>query len=146
MTTEVDLIFVGRRLTVKNALAYFYEPVGKPGTLRGFKRPLVTGHKIGTIVRIQEDGDGYYTSGANGPQAIAQSTDEDQLLRWSIEQEADVAQHQQQLESKRIVQAGQDPLRTVLAPIRDQLAGMSSARRAATVGWIITFLLTGQRR
>lgn len=145
--TEADLTYAGRRLTVKGVLAYFYFSPDDPESLRGFKRPLIAGHKIGTIVRISQDDDGsYYTSGTLAPRAVGLSDDAAQLLTWSADQEADVALHAQRAESKRIAAAGADPMREALEPIRQELASMSNARRAATIGWIITFLQTGQRR
>ena len=77
---------------------------------------------------------------------IGQAADEQRLLRWSVEQEAAVAEHTQTLESKRIAKAGADPIRQQLEPIRTQLMTMSSDRRAATIGWIITYLSTGKGR
>lgn len=146
-TTEIDLTYAGRRLTVKNSLAYFYHSADDPDALRGFKKPLLAGHKIGTVVRIHQEPDGsFYTGGQLAPRAIGHAQDSPDLLRWSADQEADVALHAQQAESKRIAAAGEDPMRAALAPIRDQLAAMSSARRAAAIGWIITYLQTGQRR
>ncbi len=63
-----------------------------------------------------------------------------------VEQEAAVAEHAQTLESKRIAKAGTDPIRQQLEPIRTQLMTMSNGRRAATIGWIITYLSTGKGR
>lgn len=145
--SPVDLTYAGRRLTDKGILAYFYFSPAAPDTLRGFKRPLLPGLKIGTIVQIQQEKDGsYYTAGEYAPRAIGQADHSPELLDWSAEQEADVALHAQRAESKRITAAGSDPMRTRLEPIRNELAAMSSARRAAAIGWIISFLQTGQRR
>ncbi|MFF2053854.1 hypothetical protein ACFVU2_19775 [Leifsonia sp. NPDC058194] len=143
-TTEVQLTYAGRRLTTRGTLAYFYLDPNE-GKLRGFKKPLATGLKVGTIIRVHDE-DGYYTSGPLGPVAVGHSSDAAQLLQWSAEQEADVALHAQAADSKRIVAAGNDPMREALEPIRRQLAAMSSARRSAAIGWIITYLQTGQRR
>lgn len=143
-TTEVELTYAGRRLTTRNTLSYFYYEASV-GKMRGFRKPLMTGLKVGTIIRVHDD-DGVHIAGPLAPVAIGHSTDTDKLLQWSAEQEADVALHAQTVESKRIAAAGNDPMREALEPIRDQLAAMSTARRAATIGWIITYLQTGQRR
>lgn len=146
-STETDLVFVGRRLTTKGTLAYFYVKHGDLDDHRGYKKPLVSGHSVGAIIRIHETDQGsYFTGGDKAPTAIGRFTDDHLLLRWSTEQESHVADHARTAESKRIAKAGDDPIRRQLDPIRDQLATMSSTRRAATIGWIITYLSTGQRR
>jgi hypothetical protein len=145
MTTEHQLVYAGRRLTVRDTLAYFYFSLSD-GKLHGYKRPLASGLKVGTIVRIHEDGDSYYANGPLAPTAIGQFQDQEKLLHWSAAQEADVALHAQKAESKRIASAGIDPMREALDPVRDELASMTSVRRAAAIGWIITYLQTGQRR
>ena len=146
-TTEIDLTYAGRRLTQSGALAYFYSSAEDAENLRGFKKPLVLALKIGTIVRLNQDDDGsYYTGGQLAPRAVGHATDSAHLLTWSAAQEADVAVHAQRSESKRITASGEDPMRAALDPVRLELAGMSSARRAAAIGWIITFLQSGQHR
>jgi len=147
MATAVDLTFIGRRLTNRDVLAYFYVPVGTTGPVQGYAKPLISGLKIGTIVRIQQETDGaYFSRGENGPRAIGQEPDSPYLLTWSVEQEADVATHAQAAESKRVVAAGVDPIRTALEPVRAALSAMSPARKAATIGWVISFLQSGKGR
>lgn len=148
-TTEIDLTYAGRRLNQRGKLAYFYEPKNAPGTLQGYPKPLVSGTKIGAVVRLTEEDDGrYYVAGEHAPRIIGNAPESSELLAWSVAQEADVALHAQRAREKRVVAAGVDPIRAALQPIRDELAGMSAAHRAAAIGWIISYLsaAAGSRR
>jgi hypothetical protein len=143
-TTETDLTYAGRRLTRRGPLAYFYAQTDS-SDLRGFEKPLVTGTKIGTIVRITEEEDGsYYVGGDQRPRVIGQAPDSADLLRWSVAQEADVAEHAIRAREKRMVAEGNDPLRKRLEPIRNELATLPAASRAATIGWIVSYLTSGR--
>lgn len=68
------------------------------------------------------------------------------LITWAAEDRAAAAERSARAASQRIARAGVDPLKAQLEPVRDALRGMSSDRRAATVGWILQYLVSGVTR
>lgn len=142
---EKTLTYAGRRVTTKGTLAYFY--AHPDGELRGYAKPLITGAKVGTQITVTAADDGqFWATGPQAPRASGQmSAGDPHLLQWSIDEKGDLARATQIREQQRIIKAGADPLRTHLAPVRDRLRTMSPDRRAAAVGWILTFLLGDTR-
>ena len=144
-THEEIRTYAGRRQTTRGTLAYFY--LKGDGTFAGHKKPLVPGAPIGTQIAVTFDDEGqFWIAGANAPRAIGHLDDPDTVQEWSLAEKADVTQVSIQRESKRVAKEGKDPLRAQLDPIRTQLARMSYDRRAATVAWILQYLLGGSAR
>lgn len=146
MSTHEEIrTYAGRRQTTTGTLAYFYAK--DDGTFVGHKKPLVPGTPIGTQIAVTFDEQGqFWVGGENAPRAIGHLADAEIVQEWSVAEKADVTQVGIRRESKRVAKEGQDPLRAQLDPIRAQLARMSYDRRAATVAWILQYLLGGSAR
>lgn len=140
------VVYAGRRRTTKGKLAYFYADLVSGADRFGTSKPLYPGCKVGEMLALTFDGDSFFIGGAHAPAPKGQIEDTDQILRWQLEERADVALQTRVRETERIVKEGNDVLREQLGPVRDALAGMQIDRRSITVHWIMDYLLTGTVR
>lgn len=145
--TQETLIYAGRRRTTRGALAYFY--ADEAGALSGYKKPLAAAAKIGAqIVITKADGKpgSFWTAGEKAPRVTGYLDDDPRLLEWAIDEKTHVATFTAERQSKRAAAAGEDPLQKILQPVRAELSRMMPDERAAAVGWIMNYLLTGAKR
>lgn len=139
MTTH-SIVYAGLRRMSGGKTGHWYVYTG-PGfpDFGGFVKPLIVGHRIGTLIELTEPSEGKYrTGGEDGPKALgAAEVEPEMLARWQLVTETIKVEDAAKSANRRLSQRAGTPLDDAVETIRLAMDGMTWHQRQAAIDIII---------
>jgi len=135
MNNVFELTYIGRRFLTGGTLGYWYQKSDGTGW-GGTKKPMVSGHPVGSIVEMtasEDKPDHYFTGGDKRPRVIGVHEDAAQRAAWELESRTHEAHAAKDATERRIMREAGSPLDDLIQPLRDALDQMPWTQRAAAV-------------
>lgn len=140
--TPVRLVYAGRRTITGGKPGYWYMSEDGLTEWGGYAKPLIAGHRIGTLLEVQQNAeDRIIVRGPNGPRSIGPADVPAELLTsWQLASDVIELQLARAASERRIQKEVGKPLDELLEPIRTALNALPWNQRAAAIAVILAKL------
>jgi hypothetical protein len=139
--TPRRVVYAGRRTITGGKAGYWYH--NEDGTSwGGYPKPLVPGHRIGTLLEVQETAEErIIVKGPSGPRSIGPAdVDAATLTTWQLTSDAVEVELARAATERRIAKEIGRPLDELLDPVREALDKLPWHQRAAAIAAILAKL------